>query len=98
MPDPVIQQDHARHRPLVRRVLLDTSFVKPDPAPLGIHRVVAQYAVHGARFAAEAGVGFDLVECTADGGFTRRLAPLIGVPQKAAQTASGGSHGHRYRP
>jgi len=95
MRDPGIQQDDARRRAGVRRVLLDTSFVTADPAPLGIHRVLAHYAVHGARFAAEAGVGFDLVECAPDGGFTRRLAPLVGAPQRppkpplAVRMASG---------
>ncbi|MFH1555164.1 MAG: glycosyltransferase family 1 protein [Pseudomonadota bacterium] len=82
MLDPVIPQDDVRPRSGVRRVLLDTSFVTADPAPLGIHRVLAQYAAHGARFAAGAGIAFDLVEVTRDGGFTRRLAPLVGAPQK----------------
>ncbi|MFG1427505.1 glycosyltransferase [Roseixanthobacter glucoisosaccharinicivorans] len=87
MRDPVSQQDDARPRAGVRRVLLDTSFVMADPAPLGIHRVLAQYATYGARFAAQAGVGFDLVECTPDGGFTRRVAPLIGSPLEPPEPA-----------
>ncbi|MFG1462748.1 glycosyltransferase family 1 protein [Xanthobacter sp. DSM 24535] len=59
-------------------MLLDSSFVVADPAPLGIHRVVAQYAFHGAAFAAWSGIDFVVVECTADGAFARREGPLVG--------------------
>ncbi|MFG1421925.1 glycosyltransferase [Roseixanthobacter liquoris] len=103
MRDPGGQRDEARHQAGVRRVLLDTSFIKPDPAPLGIHRVLTQYADHGARFAARAGVGFELVECAADGGFVRRLDPLVGTapapaaPAPAARIAlRAGLEGLRY--
>ncbi|MEP9367783.1 glycosyltransferase [Xanthobacter sp. VNH20] len=88
MLDPVIQREEVRRRARVRRVLLDSSFVVADPAPLGIHRVMAQYAVHGERMAAAAGVGFQLVECTGEGGFARRITPLVGVPEQPVATSS----------